>query len=93
MNTNLKKDIILDKIGNIFNTRFNIEPKLASQDYSTENLLGSKYCLNSRDLVYLFFEVEKEFQIHISQDDICNGSFNTIQGIVDTILKYKKESA
>lgn len=61
--------------------------------YSEEPLLGEKYCLAPRDLLYLFFDIEKEFGITIPEDDILAKKFNSIKnliGIIETQLQARK---
>lgn len=53
---------------------------------TTENydmpLTGKTFGFYARDLVYLFFEVEKSFGIQIDPEQILDGSFNTISGVI-----------
>lgn len=52
-----------------------------------ENLLGGKLQLQARDLVKLFFEIEKKFEIELLKCEILEGKFNTINSISEIISK------
>lgn len=92
MNNFLENIDINIKLNNIFKNRFNINlfnTKLNIDD----NLLGNKFRLAARDIYYLLCDVEKEFDITISEDDIDNIKFNTINNIIKIINKelYEKD--
>ena len=57
-------------------------------DYKIENLLGEKIRMEARDLLYLFFEAEKEFGIIISQESILTDEFVSLNAIVHVIEKH-----
>ncbi|WP_252216646.1 peptide maturation system acyl carrier-related protein [Clostridium sp. CMCC3677] len=74
------------KLNNIFKNRFDIE--LFNNELNInidDNLLGNKFGLAPRDLYYLLCDIEKEFDITISEDDIDNIKFNTISNIIKII--------
>lgn len=79
------KQTILFKLEDIFKTRFNINPGSVCNDYLNENLCGKSFHMHARDLLYLFFEIEREFNIQIPQNYILSGDFLTFGGIVDMI--------
>lgn len=54
-------------------------------------LTGERWGLAARDLLYLFFEVEKEFGIHIQQTTLETNSFNSINGIKRIVLECHKQ--
>jgi peptide maturation system acyl carrier-related protein len=78
------KDILYRKFG------INLE------DYSFEDLnkelLGKTFKLNARDLLYLYHEIEKSFNITIPEKDIVDGKFHTINGIIE-IIQNQLEAA
>lgn len=87
---NLSKDNDINiKLSNIFKNRFDIDLFNNKQDiHFNDNLLGIKLLsLRARDLMYLLDDVEKEFDITISDDDIDNIKFNTINNIIHIINK------
>ena len=80
------------KLNNIVKNRFDID--LFNNELninSDDNLLGIKFKLAPRDLIYLLYDVEREFNITISDDDIDNSEFNTIGNIVKIINKELKQ--
>lgn len=83
------------KLNNIFKNKFGID--LFNNELNTnidDNLLGNKFRLAARDLYYLLCDIEKEFDIIISEDDIVKIEFNTINNIINIInlkLEEKKE--
>ncbi|NOW07173.1 peptide maturation system acyl carrier-related protein [Clostridium beijerinckii] len=80
------------KLNNIFKNRFNIN--LFNNELNIDdNLLGNKFRLAARDLYYLLCDVEKEFDIIISEDDIDNIKFNTISNIIKIINKELQQKA
>lgn len=76
------------KLNNIFKNRFNIDLFNNELDIDIDdNLLQRKFKLRARDLIYLLDDVEREFNISISEDDIDNIKFNTIRKIINIINK------
>lgn len=77
------------RLNNIFKTKFSIDLFDNRCDTSiNDNLLGKKFKLTPRDLIYLLDYVEKEFNITITDYDIDNIKFNTINNILQ-IIKSK----
>ncbi len=92
MNFFLSKDEVIFRINNILEERFGVDPKLIINDEDRKkNLLGGKFGFTPRELLYLFFEIENEFNIHIEDDDVISEKFNNIEGIVSTVLIRSKQ--
>lgn len=51
-------------------------------------LTGAEWNMSAIDMVYLFFEVEKNFQVCIDVKNICNYEFNTVAGIKRIISSF-----
>ena len=51
------------------------------------NLLGKPYNLHPRSLVYLFMEIQQEYNIEIPEEFLRNQQFATIKGITEIIVK------
>lgn len=79
---------VLERIERIIENRFGICIRKIVKDYKTENLLGGKLRMEARDLLYLFFEVEKEFKISIPKESILTVEFSSLNGIVQVVQKY-----
>lgn len=87
MNSELCKDEVVNRIKNILNKRFMIDTKIVEDNEKwNKNLLGRPYAFTARDLMYLFFEIENEFNIHIEKEDILSEKFSNLEGIVNIVL-------
>jgi peptide maturation system acyl carrier-related protein len=74
------------KLGEIICRRFGENAGRFLKEADT-NLLNKDNGLNAQDMVYLYFDVEKEFNIKIDEKSIIDGRFNTINGITNTIIE------
>lgn len=50
-----------------------------------ELVCGGHQFLSARDLLYIFFEIENEFEIRFNSDDFVDGRFDTVNSIVNMI--------
>lgn len=57
------------------------------EEFGDKKLLGREFGMPPRDLLYLFFDIEKEFGISIPQESIASGEFSTYNGICRMIEK------
>lgn len=79
---------IENRLNKIFSDRYGIN---FENDTSTginlknENLLGKTFGMKARDLLYIYFDIERDFGITISQENIASGRFNTYNNIIDII--------
>jgi peptide maturation system acyl carrier-related protein len=79
------------KLNNIFKKRFDIDLFSSESDINiNDNLLGENFRLTAGDLIYLLYDVEEEFNITVSEEDIDNIKFNTINNII-TIINNKPQ--
>ncbi|PYG84362.1 acyl carrier protein [Ruminiclostridium sufflavum DSM 19573] len=76
---------VYEGLQKIFCKRFNIELESLNTIKLDNNLLGKEWCLEPRDLLYLFFDIENEFGIKIPEDVIEDGRFSSISNIADII--------
>lgn len=93
MNQLLEATTTESKLKEIFINRLGFDfDKLQEQDPDilNKNLLGKEFQLASRDLLYIFFDVEKEFSIKVSQSNILSG-FNTFNKILSCINQSKPD--
>ena len=87
MNTSLEHVDIYTKLNNIFKNRFDIDIFDKELDINIDdNLLGVKFKLRARDLIYLLNDIEKEFDLTISENDIYIIKFNTLNNIMNIIV-------
>ncbi len=81
------KDIILQKIMFVKNIN---NSKLSDLNNEEQNSLCSRYFnLSPIEMVYLFYEIEKEFNICFAEKDIIDGKFKNISDIVNLIYCKK----
>lgn len=50
------------------------------------NVLGKPYYLEPRSLVYLFMEVQQDYNIKIPEEKLKNQQFATIDGIASIVI-------
>lgn len=67
---------------NIFEKLFNFNPLLIDKDYRSIQILGDRINLSSVDLLYLYYEIKKRFNIQIDEEYIINNKFRTINDII-----------
>lgn len=58
---------------------------LIVKDYAKSSLTGNDIGLDGTCLIYLFYELEKKFNIKFLEDDIKNYKLNTLDNIVKII--------
>lgn len=76
---------ISNRLKDIFDSRFGICFNNMEEEALDEELLGWKLRLRAGDMLYVFFDVEREFDIVIPEEDIASGRFNTFNNIADII--------
>ncbi|MCX7747537.1 MAG: peptide maturation system acyl carrier-related protein [Clostridia bacterium] len=83
----ISKDEIAEGLKGIFKRRFGIEEKMWNHEVKNKHLLGKEIRLAPRDLLYVFFDLEKEFNINIPENDIVEGRFNSFENAVDIVFE------
>jgi peptide maturation system acyl carrier-related protein len=83
--THIKQEIE-KKLKEILFRRFELNIGDQFENISDEELLGFKWQMSPRHLLYLLFDIEKEFSITIHEEAIVGGKFNTMNNIIDIIL-------
>jgi peptide maturation system acyl carrier-related protein len=74
-------DAVRERLDAVFRRRFGIDPLTLDSGARSSHLLGAPWRLEARDLLYLFFDVEREFAVSIPQERIADGRFSTLEGI------------
>ncbi len=87
----MNTDVIKNKLVKIFESRFDMNLTVRWDDMQDEHFLGSKMRLAPRDLLYLHYDIEKEFDIKIAEEHIVNGKFSSLNNIVHIISCELKE--
>ncbi|WP_024834415.1 peptide maturation system acyl carrier-related protein [Ruminiclostridium josui] len=78
-------EYIEKRLDDIFKRRFGIEMGPNKDKFRDKKLLGQEFGMPAKDLLYLFFDVEKEFSIKIPQEAVVSGEFSTYNGICQII--------
>ena len=87
------REKILQKLTELFVKKYGEpESKLIPKNYD-KPLTGKIFGFDSIALVYLFFDIQHEFKIHIDAKQILHYEFNTINGIVRLIEKCASQQA
>jgi peptide maturation system acyl carrier-related protein len=71
----------MERLLKILKERFSMDLSGCWADIQDEHLLGSKLGMQAGDLIYLFFDVEREFGITIPTEEIISGRFNSLRNI------------
>lgn len=87
MNDAICENAILSKLQEIFAERFALDLNNYTEQDFERSLLSKTFRLSGRDLVYLFYDVEKVFKIEIPEKDILQGNFSSINQITNIIQK------
>ena len=75
---------IEEKVKDILKKYRNLEQK---KDWKNQKLLGNDLKFSARDLINVYVELEKEFDIHFKEKDIVAGKFDTFDDIIKLINK------
>lgn len=73
------------RLMNIIKNRLEINLDNAKEELLNKDFLGSHFRLEPRDMLYLYFDIENEFNILIPQEDIAKGTFNNFNNIAKII--------
>ena len=82
---------IEERVQKVFSERMNINPNLVVAENYNQPLTSYIFSFIANDLVYLLYEIEKEFKIEIDQSKLVDYRFNTIQGIIDIVSETLEE--
>ncbi len=87
MKLEINRQEIVDKLKAVFYKRFGIDLKNAEDHILNEEFLGNIFMMSARDLLYIYHDVEREFDIAIPQEDVGTGKFKTFNNVADIIYK------
>lgn len=88
---NYNKCDVIDKIVNVMVDKLKINPNFVIEENYDKPLTGRDFCLNEINMTYLFFEIEKKFNIKIMPQDILNEKINTVNRIAEVVIKYNQK--
>lgn len=80
------KEFIKEKLFKLLNDKYKIDIYKTATACDL-NLLGKTIKMAASDLLSFFLDVEKEFNIVISEGDIIEGRFKTINSITDVVYE------
>lgn len=78
---------VLTRLLKVFQQRFQLNLDGEEEELLDEHLLGIHFQFDPADLLYLFFDVEQEFVIHVPEEEIAAGQFDTLRHIADIIYQ------
>lgn len=85
-------DNIVEKLKKIIWDRFQIDfDKVEKEDYEA-SLFEPIFGFAAADMLYLFFDVEKAFDIKIPEEDIESNAFSSFNGIAGIVEKQLKQA-
>lgn len=76
------------KLKEIFNRMFEIDIDKINPKLMNEDLLGDIFLLEPIDLVCLYMEVEKVFNMSIPESIIVDKKFSTIKDVENLVLAH-----
>lgn len=82
----MEREDVINKVKRIFLDRLKVDIR---EEQFDKPLFGAELKLLSSDMVYIFFDLEKEFTIEIIEEDIDNECLMTMNTIVKMIEKKK----
>lgn len=82
---------VLKELIYIIEELFKVPTDVSEKNISTP-LLNEPFSLTPEELLYLFFYLEKDFNISFSKKDVINYSFLTIEKISNIIIHQLKVS-
>lgn len=88
----MEVDKITDKIINIICNKLNLSDENIIKKNENMPLTGQIFQFTALDLIYLFFEVEKEFDLSIDMNHINLYGFNTIRSISEVCYRELRNS-
>lgn len=86
-----EENAIIGSIFELLHAKFQINSNLLTEDNLNKPLTGQTFGFTARDLVYLYFEIEKRFGINIEEQQLLNYRFNSINGIKNIINQQKNK--
>jgi len=88
---NFQDDLISKNIISLLREKFFVSETILNTDYWDEPLPGNHFRLTSVDLIYLFFELEKTFELRINECYLSSYGFSSINKIADIIRNCCEE--
>lgn len=84
---------IAGRLKGILKNRFELDMDAKEEQALSLDFLGAAWGLSARDLLYLYFDVEKEFGISIPEEDVAAGNFSSFDNIMGIIRRQIQEKS
>lgn len=84
----MDRQILKVKLKEILYDKFGVSEEILLNGNDKQFLLGPVFKMDAIDLAYYLLEIEKNFNIKFSRDDIIEKGFSTIENIVERVEKY-----
>lgn len=81
------RDFIKSELTSLFKEKYNLDFEGNHRENLDSHLLGEKIRLRTLDLLYIFDDVEKKFDISIPQEAVVLGRFSTFNNILEIIYE------
>lgn len=76
---------IQNRLLKIIQARFNVDYASKWEEIKNQHLLGIEMGFEASELLYVYFDIEKEFEIKIPREYIVSGKFSTLSNIAEMI--------
>lgn len=73
--------------------RFELDFEKMGPEAWDKHFLGREIGLAPRDLLYLFFDLEKEYHITFPEEEVAAGKFNTINNVAHLVAGQLQAAA
>lgn len=85
----MDRQILKVKLKEILYDEFGVSEEILLNGNDKQFLLGPVFKMDAIDLAYYLLEIEKNFNIKFSRDDIIEKGFSTIENIVERVEKIR----
>lgn len=83
----MQNEKIYEIIVEVLKNRLNVNPVILTHNNFNVPLTNRLFGFTARDLMYLFFEIERAFKINIDVNHLNHNKFNTITGIYELVAE------
>lgn len=85
----MKQDCMIQEILELLHNELDIEPDICDMKHITLPLTGNVWRLNAAKMVWLYFELEKKYNVIIPYNLLEDYQFSTVQNIASIIQSVK----
>jgi acyl carrier protein len=81
----VNKNEIINAVNDLLVRKFSISEESLTAESRSESLLGTAHNMGAIGLTYLFFELQREFNVKFAPHLLQDYNFMTIDGIVSAV--------